>query len=850
MRRFLRWMLRGFVLALVAGAVLLAVAWYLVWRSLPDYDADFRLAGLDGPVEIIRDQNAVPHIRASTDADAFFALGLVHAQDRLWQMEVNRRAATGRLAALLGPEAVPLDRMVKTFDLEGRARDAYAFQTPATRRALESYAAGVNAWIAHVNAEAQGRGAPEFFLFADELRTWTPTDSLAILKLMALRLTSSARHEVRRARFLLELPPERVEDILPDHPNPAITVPQRQAAAASRAPHGGPPMPDYAALMGAADGQGGWVPREARSHPDWPRVATLLGISEDARMAGASNAWALDGTRTATGAPLLANDPHLWLSAPSVWYLADIEGENVAAIGGTLPGTPLMLIGRNERVGWGLTTAQVDDQDIFIEKLHAQDHGRYRTPDGWAEFETRPIRIEVDGAATIEDVVLESRHGPVLTHNIYGVDAVTPAGHVAALAWTALEREDRTASAVIRLMRADDLDAAVTAAELALAPAQVVTIADADEIGMVTAGAIPERQAESRSQGRVPSPGWIAVNDWTGLQPASENPRTLRPQEGAVANANNRLTDQAFPDHITFDWGDPYRITRLVKELSAREFHSRDGFVALQTDAVSQMARSVLPQIALDLWWRTGKVPVADPLRREALDRLANWTGLMDRHMPEPLIFAEWMRVLTLRLAQDELGPLVHEVAGPQPVFVERVFRDIEGAGVWCDIVKTREPETCSQIAALALDEALARLQSRYGDNIDGWRWGAAHVADHEHAPLGRVGALGLIFSIRQETSGWDFTLLRGLSPGRGEHPFRNVHAAGLRVVYDFADLDRSVWVLSTGQSGHPFSRFYDNLADDWARGDVIPMSRDPEDIRTGAVGVMRLTPAQPAPAG
>ena len=187
--------------------------------------------------------------------------------------------------------------------------------------------------------------------------------------------------------------------------------------------------------------------------------------------------------------------------------------------------------------------------------------------------------------------------------------------------------------------------------------------------------------------------------------------------------------------------------------------------------------------------------------------------------------------------------PLIREVAGPQPVFIERVFRNVDGAGIWCDVIKTPETEDCLDIAATALDEALAHLENRYGANVEGWRWGAAHFAEHDHMPLSGIGPLDLIFSIRHETSGWDFTLLRGLTPGRGDTPFRNVHAAGMRVVMDFADLDRSVWIMATGQSGHPFSRFYDNLSDDWARGDVIPMSRDPEEISAGAVGTMRLLP-------
>ena len=661
MTAFLRWFLRGLAAALAVAGVALVLGWYLVSRSLPDYDAEVAFDGLGAEVEITRDQYGIPHIRAATAADAAFALGVAHAQDRLWQMELSRRAAAGRLSEIFGERTLDLDRMVLTFDLYGHAERSFQQQSPEAQATLRAYADGVNAWLAHVNAEALGRGAPEFFAFSAELAPWTPADSLAILKMMAFRLTGAARSEVRRARFLLELPPERVLDILPDYPNDATTVPARSArteGVPDRAGERHAALPDYRALLGAALP----APSALRQNGALPAtVAALFGPAADPaldpRFAGASNAWAVDGSRTATGAPLLANDPHLWLSAPSLWYLADVEGAAFGAIGGTLPGVPVVLIGRNGQVGWGLTTAQVDDQDLYIERLDPEDPGRYQTPDGWQRFESRRIRIEVAGGDVVEELALASRHGPVLSRDMLGAEAVTPEGYVAALAWTALTDEDRTFTALHRLMGARTVDDAVRAASNAVAPAQMVTVADARDIAIVAAGAIPKRDPDSRSQGRVPSPGWVAENDWLGIQPARDNPREIKPPEGAVANANNRITDDAFPRHVSFEWGDPYRIQRLLGELSAREFHSRDGFVALQNDAVSQMARSVLPQIATHLWWRGEEQDNVAQIRREALEALANWTGAMDQHAPEPLIFAEWMRVLTIRIAQDELGP-------------------------------------------------------------------------------------------------------------------------------------------------------------------------------------------------
>ncbi|WP_340110497.1 penicillin acylase family protein [Pikeienuella sp. HZG-20] len=821
--RVLLWLAGGLVaVALVAAAF----GYYLISRSQPVYDGARTLAGIERDVEIVRDANAVPHIYAKTDADAYFAMGLIHAQERLWQMELSRRGAQGRLAELFGPAALPLDRRLRALDLHNLARASLRFQTPETIAALEAYAAGVNAWIGVVNEEALGRGAPEFFLFNESLAPWTPADSLAILKVMALRLTNAAEMETKRAKLLRRLTPEQLEDLFPLYPDPGMLA-----------------LPAFASAFPGLD-----MPTTSRRAEVDDTVRSLEQIFfPRARFAGASNVWAVDGRRTASGAPLLANDPHLWLSAPSVWMLMHVEFPGRGVIGGTLAGVPAVFVGRNRSLAWGLTTAGIDDQDVYIEKLNPDNPDEYLTPNGWARFNTRVETIRVKGGEPVEATLRWTRHGPVPPPDLYDLGAVTPPGHVAALAWTALSAEDRSLEAALAMMRADRIEDATAAGEKVLAPGQNIAVADKDGVGIFVAGRAPKRRADSRSQGRLPSLGWIEENDWLGLSEPGSGPRSIRPRSGVVANANNRSTNAVFPDHLSFDWEAPYRIRRIEQKLNAREFHTAESFIELQNDTVSEMARAVLPLVASDLWWTRdeGAGDARGDRREAALKMLGAWNGEMSEHAAEPLIFVAWMRALTRRIAGDELGESLPEIEGARPLFIERVFYDVDGAGRWCDVDKTARVETCAEISKLALDDALDELAAAYGSDISAWRWGEAHRARHLATPLGLRWPFGLFVNIEHETSGGDYTLQRAQTRGRGPEPYQNVHAAGFRAVYDFADLDRSVYIISTGESGHLLSRHYDDLAELWRVGEYIPMSMAEDDIRAGALGVMRLSPAE-----
>jgi penicillin amidase len=797
------WLFRIATGLVVLSVIAVTLAYWFASRSLPEYDKTLQVSGLTAPVEIVRDSANVPHIFGATDEDVLFGLGYAHAQDRLWQLLTMRWTVQGRLSEVFGAQTLNIDKLLRRFDLYTIARHAVELQDAETQAKLRAYAAGVNARLDEINSDALGRGAPELFLFNAPVAPWTPADSLAMGKLMALQLSGHLANEVKRARTSLALEdPDRLRDIMPDAPGGAIAA-----------------LPKYADLFEG-------LPRYAKGAglPDHP-----LSPFNSVEMAGASNAYAAAPSRSAAGGTLLANDPHLGFSAPAIWYLARLELASGGVIGGTIPGIPSVLTGRSERLGWGLTASYLDDQDVYIEKLNPQNPSEYRTPDGFKEFETRGSIIRINGEEPVTITLRWTDNGPVLSGADYDLATITPPGHVATLSWTAFEREDRTIAAAIKLMSAGSTDEAIAILADYSAPSQNITLVDRSSIAMKTVGRMPRRSADHASLGRMPTQGWLAKNRWQGYLPYDSNPEFRDPQGGILGNTNNKTVDRPFPEHVSFLWGDTQRVHRWQKLMQSRQVHTRDSFIEAQLDTVSFTARSLLPLIGKDLWFTGQAAPEGTPerLRQRALELLADWNGEMNEHLPEPLIYSAWLRALQTRLIQDDIGPLAPEFTHVDPVFLERVYRDIEGAGNWCDIRQSSRVESCSDIARLALDDALIWISERYGDALESLRWGDAHQATHDHQILGEVPFLKHFVNIRQSTSGGDNTLLRGKTAGVGHDPFLNVHGAGFRGVYDFADPNSSVFVISTGQSGHFLSQHYDDLAELWRRGEYVPMSLD-----------------------
>ena len=805
-------------IALVVCAVV--VAYYLAARSLPDYDAKLELPGALGKIEVVRDTANVPHIFADQDADVFFGLGYVHAQDRLWQMSMMRRTAQGRLSEIFGPDTVHIDTYMRHLDLYSTAVRSLSVQSPETLAALNAYARGVNARLHEINTYARGRGAPEMFLFNAPFATWQPADSLVMLKLMSVTLSSHMTREIRRAKVSLALPdPERIVDILPDHPATATIA-----------------LPDYASLWDTPMFETALVD----ASPEHP-----LNPWKSIEHAGASNAFAAAPARSAAGGTILANDPHLELTAPTIWYLARMELSTGGVIGATIPGIPLILSGRNEKLAWGMTSSYLDDQDILMEEVNADNPTEYRTDEGWKKFRTRQSIINVADGTPKTLTLRWSDNGPILPLDMFDLASVTPRGHVPALSFSALSPADTTMTAAFNMIQAENVTDAIAALEGYIAPSQNVTFIDRDSIGFKVIGAMPKRSISHQTQGRMPALGWVRDNQWDGRLPYSDNPEVINPETGIIGNTNNKTTDADFPNHVSFEWGDSQRINRLKRLMEMRKVHTRESLIEAQLDTVSFTAQSLLPLIGKELWF-TGEAGERGTLawqRTTALSLLADWNGEMNEHLPEPLIYSAWLRAIQTRLIRDELGPLAEEFTHVEPLFIERVYRDIEGASVWCDVIQSAPVETCDQIASRALDDALVWLSDNFNRDPNALRWGDAHQATHDHAVLGKIPVLHYFANIRQSTSGGDNTLLRGRTRGGDVDPFHNVHAAGYRSVVDFADPDSSVFVTSTGQSGHFLSRHYDDLGQLWRLGEYVPMSLDPRLARAAATGITTITP-------
>lgn len=757
-----------------------------------------RVPALAAPVDIVRDRWGIPHIWAASLEDAFYALGYVHAQDRLWQMEMNRRIASGRLAEILGPGALEIDRFMRTLGVRRAAERGLAALSADTRRMLDAYAAGVNAFLA-----ATPVLPIEFWLTGARPEPWTPADSLAWVKMMAWDLGANWRNELLRMRLARSLPAERIHQLLAAEPGEPV-----------------PALPDLGTLYGELE-------RDA---------VQLTRFAPDPAALGSNN-WAVAGDRSLTGRPLLANDPHLDLSAPPVWYFAHLSAPGVEAIGATLPGVPAIVLGRTDRIAWAFTNTGSDVQDLYIEKLDGA--GGYRAPDGPRDFEVFEETIEVKGREPVRLRVRATRHGPVVSDAVREAPGITPRGHVLALAWTALEPDDRTLEAALGFLRARNWEEFLAAARDFHTPQQNILYADVDgRIGFVAAGRVPLRRPDNDLRGLAPAPGWQARYDWVGWVPFDELPRRADPPEGLLWSANERIVPAGHRHHFTHEWQPDYRARRIAERLRAAPRHGVGSFAALQADVVSLAMRELLPHFL-------AARPRSEEARR-ALAALSRWDGAMTSERAEPLVAWAWLRAFTRRLYADELGEAFPEYWAPRAAFVAAVLARRNGMERWCDDVRTSTEESCAELLALSLEDALADLRRRYGSDSARWRWGEAHRAWHEHRPFARQRWLARLFDIRVPSPGDAYTVNVGRTEfANEERPYTNRHAASLRAIYDLADLERSLFIHSGGQSGNVLSRHYAAYSEAWARGEYVPMRTNRATIEAEPHRRLRLLPAR-----
>jgi penicillin amidase len=835
-------MARIFMKAVIAIAVVVGVAagggYAYLRRSLPVTSGTVAVAGVSGPIDIIRDADAIPHVFARNKLDALYGLGYVHAQDRLWQMEFQRRIGFGRLSEVLGPVTVAQDQFLRTVGF-GRAANAAWERMPAwAKEQVNAYVAGVNAFI----ASHHGSGLPpEFSLLRYEPEPFTGPDVAVWVKMMAWDLSANYSFELLRDDLVRAVGEQRMAELMPPYPQNGLSItgdqglpggdPGTQAARTGAGGDGVSALHAQTSLAGAF--------ARALSAGDRSVADFLLG---NARIeALGSNNWVIDGTLSASGKPLLANDPHLSAKVPSTWYLAHVSGGDFEMIGATLPGTPAVAIGRNRFIAWGETNVAADVQDLYRERLDsAGTAADYRG--AWEPVRVIHETIAVKGRAPIDLAVRVTRHGPLVSDAINAINAESPKipkpAPLAPLAfrWTALDDDDTTLQSFLRLNEARDWSQFTDALRDFVVPSQNFVYADAaGHIGYYAPGRIPLRAA---GDGSIPSDGWTGATEWTGWIPFDQLPHLYDPPQHFIVTANHRPAPASYPYNLGLEWAEPYRAERIVELLHQRQRFTADDFARIQADTQSRHAAALLPELLQ-------YARPANATDERAIEILKRWDGNASADSAAAAIFAAWFHHLTAAIAGDELGPVALDAYAGRFSFITRFVKNVlaSGQSPWCDDVTTATRETCADAVTAALRAGVGDLERTLGSDMEHWRWDGVHVAMFPHQGFDAVPALRPLFS-RSVPHGGDWSTVN-VGPVAADHLYEQRSIPGYRQIIDLSPANDSRFLDAVGESGHFLSKHYDDYLNDWQQVHHKPMRMERADIERGAIGRLTLTPAR-----
>lgn len=820
--------------------VVAAFGWWTVRRSFPDIDGSQRLAGLSSDVSVVRDAQGVPHIYATNLTDLYMAQGYVHAQERFFQMDFRRHIGAARLSEMLGEATVDTDRFLRSMRFVATAREEFEAMTAEEQAIMQAYADGVNAYLAERSgAEISLEYAVLGLSNAGyEPYAWEPTDTLVWAKMMSWDLGSNLEDEISRALTAGAVGVTQTEVLWPPYPadHPVIVHPSEPTV------RGGVSAPAVASTQAFGD-----VPSAT-----WTQLAEdVLGVRQvtgESRAEIGSNNWVVDGSKTASGWPLLANDPHLSTQMPSIWFQIGLHcvGEEAGCphhvAGFSLAGGPGVVIGHNDRIAWGVTNLAPDTQDLVIERINPDNPHQYELDGEWIDMEVFEEEILVAGGTPVEVEVRWTRNGPLIADTFGLEDFAETAGgveippeHGLALRWTSLEPSTLTSS-ILQLNRAEDWEEfrqAVSSWDIA---AQNMVYADVEgNIGYQATGATPIRAA---GDGRWPVPGWTSEFDWAGTIPFGDLPSLFNPPGGAIVTANNAVVDETYQPPLTEDWAYGYRAERILERLAGAEELTTETMNQIQTDNRNLHAPELVPALAT--------VESAD--ESVALMQRMMTTWLDDDPVnavdsPGAAAYnAVWRHLLMTLL--DELDPETVDLSGRDRMFV--VVNDLltRPDDTWWDIADTPAPERRDDVLAQAMIDAHAELVDRLGPDPELWRWGEIHTVELRHGSLGESGIrpIEALFNRGpfEVPGGTSLVNAMSWSPADG---YEVKAIPSMRMVVDLADFDASTAVHSTGQSGHAFHPRYTDQTSAWATGQTFPFRWSDAFVRSGAEGVLSLVP-------
>jgi penicillin G amidase len=787
----------------------------LARRPVPQKSGTLHMQGINALVEIITDTYGVPHIYAQTEDDLFFAQGYIHAQERLWQMELNRRLCSGRLSELFGDTLLEIDRFCRRLGMHRSAATEVTRLPESHMRILDAYARGVNMFIAFNESKLP----VEFTLLRFQPDPWKPADTIQWAKMMGWSLGGNWETEITRARLVAKLGVERATKLESgyDAKHPLI-------------------IPPGVAYQGINLGL----------HEQYALIQELSGFS----MFGGSNNWVVDGTMTETGAPILCNDPHLGQAVPSIWYECHLVAGDLDVTGVSFPGAPGIIIGHNQHIAWGVTNAVSDVQDLYVEKFNPENPDQYQYQGQWEEAEIVREEIQVKGQEqpVIEKVRI-TRHGPIISSfqpTSSSTEDTPQAEEVPlALRWTGLE-QCNIISSVVKLNRATNWEEFRTALHDWDVPPQNFVYADQQgNIGYVMAGAIPIR---NKGQALVPSPGWTGDYEWTGYIPFDELPQTYNPEQHFIATANNRVIDDSYPYYITNEWLNGYRAQRISDLLTSKGKLTLADMVEIQGDQYSLPAIEIVPYLL--------KMQGETPLEKAALEILKAWDYVLAPTSIAAAIYTKFFNKLehiflntvlgdddTLKNSYMGIGSNILPSNGyasrNKPLLI-RLLQEHDDSWFENSVIRNG-PKSWDSALKNAFKAALDELRDRLGSNILGWHYGIIHKMTYNH-PLGAVKALERFFNRGPYPVGGDNDTVN-MGATLPNNPEVVITVPSFRQIVDLADLSRSLSIHAPGQSGLPASKHYDDFIQLWMKLEYHPMLFTRQAIEENAEGTLRMLP-------
>ncbi|MBZ8180965.1 penicillin acylase family protein [Oscillatoria salina] len=771
-----RLLIYGLLMVFVLTAGIIGCGYLYLRRSLPPVSGTLTVAGIQAPVTVYRDTSGVPHIVADNRHDLYFAQGYITATDRLFQMDLSRRAASGQLSEIFGSETIETDRFFRDLMLRRASEESLAAYPQDIVEILEAYTEGVNAWIEQAKREL--RLPPEFTLLRYEPEPWSIIDSICIPKLMAYNLGTNWSDEVWRYQVTQRIGAEQASELLAEYPADAPTI----------------------------------MRYVSQYHPP---LEELLATAPLPNLNLGSNNWVLAGEHTATGLPLLANDPHLYIQTPAIWYQSHLvlPGEELNVMGVTFAGMPGIVVGRNQEIAWGLTNLEPDVQDLYIERPNPDNPKEFLYQGSYepAQVLVEPIYVKGRSEPILHEVLV-TRHGPIITP--LSTEVKEPLDVMLALKWTG-HKPTTEIPAILGWNYARNWQEFRSSLRLFQAPAQNFVFASVDgTIAYRGNGEIPIRR---QGNGTLPVPGWTDEYEWEGFIPFDELPEVVNPQAGFIATANNKVIDDGYPYFITSVWAPPYRQQRIVSQLETAENWRVEDMQALQNDFTDLQAANLLPILLSSL------ESAATPVQQQAIEILSNWDFVARADSAATAIWQTWYREFQKELLVPVIGTNLWE----------RMFLTAEGITDRLILQASRgqvasifPADGLTGVAERSFDTTLEHLQKRLGSAIADWKWGELHTVTFTH-PLGVVKPLDLLFNTSSFAIGGGSSSINKQSSDRTKPDFPVIIAATWRFVADLSTPDRSWAILSPGQAGHPLSPYYRDRVQTWLQGNYLEQTLD-----------------------